>query len=167
MTMALEFQVNSFSSHHGKIDYGISSISRDHQFRDSHHLLLRESSFYRFCPAVSLSSFPLCSGEAACEDFPRTPVPLAFQQQQSPHRRARARERGQANYSPGSLLAGLPCAACGPRPKIMVLHSQTFFFQVPAINPSSLLFSLGLVTMLLLQPWISTVFPTLCPEICK
>lgn len=55
MTTELEFQVNSFSSHHGKIDYGISSISRHHQFRDSHHLLLRESSFCRFYPAVSLS----------------------------------------------------------------------------------------------------------------
>ena len=139
MTTELEFQVNSFSSHHGKIDYGISSISRHHQFRDSHHLLLRESSFCRFYPAVSLS-------------LPSLSVPGRLQQQRSPHRRARARERGQANYSPGSLLAGLPCAACGPRPKVMVLHSQTFSFQVPAINPSSLPFSPGLVTMLLLQP---------------
>lgn len=162
-----KFQVNSFSSHHGKIDYGISSISRHHQFRDSHHLLLRESSFCRFCPAVSLSALLLCTREAACEDSPRTPVPFAFHQQRSPRRRARAREWGQANYSPGSLLTGLPCAACGPRPKVMVLHSQTFSFQVPAINPSSLPFSPGLVTMLLLQPWISTVFPTLRPEICK
>lgn len=85
-----KFQVNSFSSHHGKIDYGISSISRHHQFRDSHHLLLRESSFCRFCPAACpLSALLLCTREAACEDSPRTPVPFAFHQQRSPRRRAR------------------------------------------------------------------------------
>ena len=58
-------------------------------------------------------------------------------------------EWGQANYSPGSLLVGLPWAACAPRPKVMVLHYMTFLL-LGSCNQSFLSFPLGVVTVLLL-----------------
>ena len=127
-------------------------ISKHQHFRDRAHLLLRIIFLLPFLIySPPLFTLPLSTLGPACEENTRAPLPSDFFQWQSPSRSSKGRtEYGQANYSPGSLLVGLPWAACAPRPKVMVHHYKTFSFWVLVINPSSHLFPLEVATVPLL-----------------
>lgn len=86
---------------------------------------------------------PSVPREAACEDSPRTPVPLLPSTNSGVPRELPGRESEVRLIILQAPCLQLPCAAQALGPKVMVSYSQTFSFQVPAINPSSLPFLQG------------------------